>query len=401
MINLNSHSMNLIKLLTLIFLLFVSCKGNSNSETTAVTKEKDIVYNINLEESLKSSKELKLSDISDSVNYLELKTPHELPIQVAFFDITKEYIFINSKGIVHQFDLSGNYIRQIGARGQGPEEYIGAIKIMLNEPERKIYIAPYKTVVYSFDGEYLGNIDLGNTANDFFFDRDTAYIAYETYGTAKSKMIALKSFRDTLYSIPNYNLFDTKGYSFMRTSSRNFTFTKYNNKNYFKGSSDNDTLWCINGSGYTPHAIIDMGKFKFPEPTDIDEEMEKFRMFDRKEGDFYKVNSILEDDLYLFLNCNPYHNPEMGSPLVVYDKQAMRGFAVEDADGNVGFKDDIEGGPNFIPLLITDDYYFSISEAVDFLEITENSQTQSEKLRKFRKTINDESNSIITIVKRK
>ena len=394
--------MNLIKSITFILLLFVSCKGNSNSETTAaVTKEKDIVYNINLEESLKSSKELKLSDISDSVNYFELKTPHELPIQVAFFDITKEYIFINSKGIVHQLDLSGNYIRQIGAIGQGPGEYIGAIKIMLNEPERKIYISPYKTVVYSFDGEYLGNIDLGNTANEVFFDRDTAYIAYETYGITKSKMIALKSFRDTLYSIPNYNLFDTKGYSFMRTSRNNFTFTKYNNKNYFKGSSDNDTLWCINGSGYTPHAIIDMGKFKFPEPTDIDEEMERARMFGRKEGDFYQINSILEDDLYLFLNCNPYYNPEMGSPLVVYDKQAMRGFAVEDADGNVGFKDDIEGGPNFIPLLITDDYYFSISEAVDFLEITENSQTQSEKLRKFRRTINEESNPIITFVKRK
>lgn len=382
-------------------LLFSSCQQGSKNKTPEI---KDIVYNINLEECLKSPKTLKLSDISSSVEYFELKTPKELPISVSSLNGTKDYIFINCKGVIHQFDLRGNYIRQIGSIGNGPKEYFGAGKTVLDEFEREIYIpndVKQNTLVFSFDGEYIETIDLKGY-DEMVVNRDTIYMSYITSGYQKNKMIALENFKDTLYSIPNYNLFDTKGVTFGFSQAFNQGFYKYNDDIYFKGFTDNDTIWNINGNNHKLHAIINMGKFKRPEAINLDGVMEIFSAH-LKHGDFYNVNGVLEDDLYIYMNCVPYYNPEMGRPFVVYDKQAMQGFLVQDEHENPGFKDDIAGGPNFRPLFMNDEFYVTVVEAIDFIENvenSENSENKSESFKKFINSIDENSNPIVTLVKR-
>jgi hypothetical protein len=360
------------------------------------------VYNIVLEDALANKRQFKLSDIAESLEYIELKTPPGMPIMAINIAVSKEYIFVNSIGEVYQFTMSGDFVRKVGRRGRGPGEYSMAMDISIDEAKRQVHIVGgLELYTYSFDGGFLGSVEMPTfddylPVNDSIVYASSVPVGYQTY-----KLLALGNNRDTLGGIPNRNVFDTEGLIFGLSMRFREPFYKYKEQIYFKGYQDNDTIWHMNGRGYSTHAVINMGRFKYPEPTEIGGLQDLFRDFDAKTGDFYQVNRAQEDDVYIYLTCEPYYNPAMGSPRVMFDKATGAGFSAVTASGGAGIEDDILRGPAFWPEIITDDRYISVVEAYKLLEATENATDLAPEFKTFIDGIDENTNTIIVMAKRK
>ncbi len=387
--------LNLIKWFFPLLLLY----GCNSSGSTINTNNGDPVYQIDLKDCLRNTSVIKLSDIADNLQYIELKTPSSLPIgMVSNMIISNEYIFIASKATLYQFDLQGNFIRQVGNTGKGPGEYLYAGDLSINEDEKKISILSAGGLYsYSFDGTFIGRVPFGGFS-DTMVEDSLIYASNIPFGKEKYRMVVLNKELETLAGIPNHNIFDAGGLSVMLSFRFRKPFYKYCDNIYFKGYQDNDTIWRLNGMRYKTHAVIDMGKYKYPEYRNVGEMRTMFTNFHQKKGDYYQINAAMEDNRFIYLTVEPYWNPDMGSPRLLFDKFQNIGVTAITESKDDGITDDILGGPAFWPRLITGNYSVSVTDAYDFIEKSQSLSTPSSQFKEFMQGIDEESNPIVTIV---
>ncbi len=143
-----------------------------------------------------------------------------------------------------------------------------------------------------------------------------------------------------------------------------------------------------------------MGKYKRPVPKSH-KDVQAWFADHLKSGDFYQISQAQEDDGYIYLTCEPYFNPEMGAPRVMFDKASGTGFAAVTASGEAGIEDDILHGPVFWPEIITDDRYISVVEAYKLLEATEDATDLAPEFKTFLDGIDENTNTIVVMAKRK
>lgn len=144
--------------LIVLFAVLASCgRGELNSDVTGS-------ININLDE-LKQRDTLRFSQLFESVDVIVLSD------SVLIGDFTNilvhdENIFILDRRIVgvHVFDRKGNYLRQIGSRGEGPGEMLSASGMSIDRINNYIYIldrSSQRINKYSIaDGRFLSSITL-------------------------------------------------------------------------------------------------------------------------------------------------------------------------------------------------------------------------------------------------
>jgi hypothetical protein len=316
--------------------------------------------------------------------------------------VSKDYIFVESRREVFQFTLSGEFVGKVGRRGRGPGEYLSAMDIIVDENNRRVSIMSYPAIYhYSFDGYFINSNDI-YTFDDYQIAADTlVYASSVPFGYHKQKLVMLNNDLDTLGGIPNNNRYETNG-TFSLSMRFREPFYKYEGQIYFKGYADNDTIWRMNGRDYSTHAVINMGRFKSPEPTN-GAEFDKWwnENWGQKKGDYYQIKKAQEDRGYIYLTCEPYYNPEMGSPRVMFDKAAGAGFSAVTASGEAGIEDDILRGPAFWPEIITDDRYISVVEAYKLLEAVEDATDLAPEFKTFLDGIDENTNTIIVMAKRK
>lgn len=103
-----------------ITVLFSSC----NSRKEAGVSEEQVSYIVDFEKCMSTDKAMKISEIADTIEYVELKTPNDLFI-VAVWNIipVDDFWIIHSRDGVYKFTNKGEYVLMIGRRGQGPGEY--------------------------------------------------------------------------------------------------------------------------------------------------------------------------------------------------------------------------------------------------------------------------------------
>jgi len=381
----------------LLLLTFIGC--NNVGTTTDSTQDDAIVYRINIQDALSANAVIQLSEIADSIRYVELKTPYSMPIGVVSnIKISDEYIFVIYKGVAYQFNHKGEFLRKIGAIGQGAGEYASATDIFIDDNECQVNIlSNTKLYTYSFDGKFVRQRRIG-FLSDMILQDSLIYASITPFGLERYRMVVLNTELDTLGGIPNDNIFDTGGLTMSVSLRFRQPFYKYKNEVYFKGYQQNDTIWRINGIEYETHAIIDMGKYKPPECKNVNDMHSSFDRFVKKEGDYYFVLSVMEDSHYMYMSLDPCWNPEMGSPRLLFDKHQQSGFAPKTESGAYGITDDILGGPAFWPQIISGKYYVSVTDAYKMIENCQSLSSPSPQFQEFIHGINEDSNPIVTIV---
>ena len=109
----------------------------------------------------------KLSTIAEKIEFVHLSfVPPAPPIdetKILDVAISEKYIFLLGVYDILQYDRNGKFIRKIGRRGQGPQEYIRLTSFQLDEQNDLIFatdIAGQKIQVFDFNGKYVKKIPL-------------------------------------------------------------------------------------------------------------------------------------------------------------------------------------------------------------------------------------------------
>lgn len=184
-----------------ILTLFSACtKHNSEAQNEP--------YIVNFEQCMATEQAMKISEIADTIEYLELKTP-------------KDIIHADMQQVLF-YDLEGNFLR--------------SAKI-----------------------------------NDYFFNIAFSDSVLWTCNLClhidKYMACALNREGDTIASMPNPNYgmesLNTDGFYF-NSSTDLREFSRYNGALYMKTRASNDTVFQLSGSKWTPYLYFDMGKYKMP-----------------------------------------------------------------------------------------------------------------------------------------
>ncbi|MFD2034757.1 6-bladed beta-propeller [Belliella marina] len=175
---------NLI-LLVFSISLYTNCGNKSDVDSTAVTNiveiHKDFLFG--------DSPEFQI-EILDTINLEAPGNPALTTIQDLAFSQHFFLLLDRIQGLL-KFDNSGNILRTIGEKGEGPEEYIMPYAIHLDEKENVVLVADWeKRIVISYDleGSFKSSSQrLPAHPISFYKDDDNLLVIQETLNGSKEK----------------------------------------------------------------------------------------------------------------------------------------------------------------------------------------------------------------------
>ena len=384
--------------------LFISCSDSTPSE-------KEELRIINYEDCLREEKELKLSEIADTLEYLELKTPHEIVIsRIANIIPTSDFLLVQIPDGIYQFTKEGEYLRKIGEKGQGPKEYLSIRGIDI-DPEKKeiIQADAQKIIYYDFDGNFLRSTPI----KDFFFNLVRADSVFWTTNLClyvdKYQACALNATGDTVAVVPNPNYGmtsqNTDGF-YISSNLMLREFSKYDGSLFMKTRASRDTVYKISGTHYTPYLYFEMGKYRMPVEYEI---WYSKQAYDRHAVDYWTVPRLEETDRYfLFVSARQKEANDIKGlddaedyKYLAYDKETGKGFVLKNEHG-IKIADDILSGPDFWPRWTSDEYYIDAIEWVDMADkIEEKELVLKPALQKQFEKWGEDTNQIIVLARKK
>ncbi|MDR0574817.1 MAG: 6-bladed beta-propeller [Tannerella sp.] len=389
-------------------ILFTKCSKSAGHNTDKFSE----ICTIDFEQGFDTERQMFISEIADSIEYIELKTPDDIVI-TRIWDIIQvdEYLIIKARVDVYLFHRNGQFIRQIGARGQGPGEYIVPCDMDFDKKNKEIIIADTRQFLfYDLKGNFLRskkrdvNIPYIGVSDSILWIGTEISSADSKY---KAVAISLQGYGDTLAHLLNPLCGITEsGRRGAPGNPRTRFFYHEKDYLYFIGDMSNDTIWRLSGVSAEPYAFVDMGKYKLP--VEFEPWYSSMEVYMQNKDKYWCVSSIVEDKHYFFLfshkrNYTKDHkkgNPEFVK-YIVSDKNTGKSFSVKDNNG-IGFSDDFLGGPPVWPHFSSDDYFIDWIETHELLEMIEVGEyTPAPQLEELLSRIDNDSNDIVILIHRK
>lgn len=386
--------MNFTKLIFPFFIILTSCKSVDDSainDTLPIT--------IDLSEWDKYIEEVKLSEIAESVNYIQLETKPECLLNY-IMEIKQRHnqIFVFSKGQVYQFTKNGEFIRIINKVGKGPDECF-ARSFAVNGNAEQIFI---------FDN-YVHNIkrynDLGtflNILNDIQVQSDeyTASIFfYKNFLMFERMSLTIPEYFFYTIDVSNNNIVfkyknkyeaDLKGTTRMLESNGTY-FQEYNNQLLYKEKFCDTMFYTDNFISHKPRNIfkLPVNKLSF-----IDDVRMRALELPRDYNKKFRILRVLESDIFIFMYLMNNEQPFLG----IYKKPTG------ELKVNKGLilKNDIDDGMDFYMFsspgeVNTDSSIYCIVEPYKLIEKCNNPKSHS--LDVLLNNIDENDNPIIMNVK--
>ncbi len=405
---------NKVLFIFIVLFNFGCISKTAQKEKSTRIQPENAFFSISIPESIKKEREVLLSEIADTIEYIPLETSqNSLLGSIKDLKMTKDYIFIETwKGPLAQFNRSGKFIRYVGSFGRGPEEYVSIREFSIDEEQKKIYIhSGYNRsiLVYSFNGDYLNTIRFPEDFGNIVWSRDSLLMCFHepTRGVEKYVFEERNSKAEILQSVKN-NFFwqNSSKYSYMTAYTQRTVYYRLNNRLHFKGWY-NDTVFSYdNNSKIVPKYFIDLGKLRLPDDLRVEVTSKT-----PTSTEFYWV-SAKESIRYIFLFYCTYSSSERrpGAPtdfgFIYFDKKKQESTRCK---RNLFFND-IDGGPNFYPEYVNDSIaigYETASQLIKYFgtNYQPNSIPKKQELKQILKMkfkgLDEGDNPIITIVKLK
>ncbi len=360
-----------------IFGLF-SCNGRSSSEINVINTN-DKSNSIELSDAIEEMRSVKLSEMVDSITYLPLSNSHLLGD--AKTSLSKNYIFVGASA----FDWKGNYIFEIGSRGQGAGEEIYLNSII--EADQSFYSMTDKMIVYDSDGKFTGRernvlelhpLDMGraDTSGIVTCTLDSLYFWDKNF-----------NFKQAIRVVPDWTEKST-----MFSSNRLLRFFFENRDSVLFYNYINDTIYRVLNDKIQPRWIIDLKKEKMPIKYLLGDELKRIETGSKyfTNGNFFdweylketdnkiRVFSVYESEDYVFIYWFRMFDfwqlrqlPQTKFQIAYFDKRTKNTTVVE----GEGFVDDISSLGTFYPLLgihdncMVNTYWpYQLQERVDSLQ---------------------------------
>ena len=380
--------------------LFLGCNRQAQ-----ITDGEAEFYTIDFGQCIKTERPMLMSEIADTVEYLELKTPYDIIIsKIGKVIIWEDYIIIKvTYKDIYLFQRNGQFVRKIGSMGQGPGEYTGINDIVVSPSKKEIIVAAFgsQLLFYDLEGNYLYKKEWGSFFSMGISD-STLWCGNLSDNTEKflAFAVSLNGDGDTIASIYNRHFGVKSMNSTRRIATSRIIDLFYDNDGtlFFRGLESNDTIWKLSGTMTAPYAFIDMGKYKLPVEYEPWYSMDAFKQFG---SGYWSIPSVAEDERYFYLHSVERGLSDNQVKCIVYDKKARKGFVAKNKD-EVAITDDILGGPSIWPRWITDEYYINVVEGYDLLEeLEEGDFSPSEPFKKQLAGIGEDTNQLIILCHRK
>lgn len=324
---------------------------NAQSKNTKTEEKKPIQQTIHVpfEKGMEIEREVKLSDIASSVEYVRLETTDEGLVHYLMPNMmhrTSKYFIFGDRKNVMQFTIDGKFVRNIGRQGKGPGEYNYIRQVDVDEKAGKVYVlsSGRRFNVYDLEtGKFLQSGALTNKNPDtFLMLNDSTMVGYQQNSNGQEQIMAyistLSGNIQKEYS--RHQLFEIKSRtSYMYGGLHDFNLQRYDGTINLK-EYENDTVYSVTPDGMKKRYIFDTGKYGIKlehtyHALDGDDEA-----FNRLSAGYIRY-SVLETKNYLFLPYIYWAGKGKNKPrTAIYDKRTGECYKIKD---NI-FKDDITNG---------------------------------------------------------
>ncbi|MDD7721527.1 MAG: 6-bladed beta-propeller [bacterium] len=324
-------------------------------------------YIVDIEECLEKEHTVLLSELVDTIEYLELKTPKDLIITtIRGVKPVEGFLLVDSRLVLYKFTNDGQYVTTIGKQGQGPGEYTSMIDFDVDYEKREIIVSDCRNLYhYDYDGKYL-YMNKG-TGFCYFAFQDSLIWACNHASTPlqPNRYAVMNRNGDTLrtYANPIYGILGVEEGLRSYTSTRQTRFYRYDGKLYTKGQMDEDTVYQVYGAERIPYLVCNMGSLRLPNKYAAWYDWEAFQKYGM---DYWQVAAVFEDDRYVYLTVQRARWDDDGDDFryVLYDKVTREGF-VQKKHAQQKIKDDILGCIDFWPRFESEDYFYDKIEWYD------------------------------------
>ncbi|MBN7818031.1 6-bladed beta-propeller [Algoriphagus pacificus] len=164
--------------------MFFGCNKGIDLEDSGIPNEIKISKNFLSRE---------LSDFQfETIDTIDLEIPGN-PSLTYFQDIAfaNDFFFVLDikQGLI-KFDYDGNYLKTIGVKGQGPDEYYLATSLYLDNKSKIIYMTDWgnmSVLSYDFEGNFIGTIKSLGQPILLFNQNDSLYVIQEYAYSSEQK----------------------------------------------------------------------------------------------------------------------------------------------------------------------------------------------------------------------
>jgi hypothetical protein len=313
-------------------------------------------------------RDLFLSDYADSIYYIHVEHPKEETLSSILL-----IRFMESNLIVHDierdkfflYDREGNFIRNIGGLGRGPEEYTESSGLSIDHKQEKIFIGDNFTqsiLVFNLDGEMINRIPLHYFYGNFIVTPQSELMVFTD-----------RTMVNQLDDVPTIHVLDYEG----NTLAKTFRNLPYKDNTRTLGSlyvmNDRihvipevnwmDTVFYVDAN-YQLQPYMEMvyeGRLDKQAPSFVDSLL--YNPIKQGIGIHWP---IFEMNRLIFL---PQATQDLERKELVYDKQTKQSYNTyrfQNGKWFYGLINDIDGGPGFYPSgKAGPDWYF---QTIDYIK---------------------------------
>lgn len=355
-----------------LFLLSTSC--NNGYEENSQIQIIDIESNIN------NMEIINLSQFTDDIRYVPLKTYQDLTFQGIW-----KCVFSDSMILAYDmrkcllYDYNGNTVAKIGQSGRGPGEYNYIKNADFGAKNNILIHSQYDLFEYNLDGTFLKQIkNYFRPSSDTYISswdivKDSLFLGHvpNITGLSENKALMINKYGHIKNSYKNYILFQRDGS--LKGLFEDFAHIySFNNSVYYK-ECFNDTLFSLdNDFKLIPKYILKLGKYMMPISK------RKLPLLSQNFDDYITLWEVFQTEKYLLLNCsfaNRFPAKRLTprtimegttsmfnttSALGIYDKKSKKlVFCKPTSTDNplftTGIYNNIDAGPRFYPTNMVND----------------------------------------------
>jgi hypothetical protein len=398
---------NAINIILIIFLFVINFNNSIDAQ--------DLIKTFNLTK-LPKLMTVKLSDLGFvDIEYIPLETNKQSLISdidnIFFHDykinkilMGNDYFLIKNGDKILKFKLDGSFIRTIGKIGRGPDELDHLDDIVVNKTTQNIFLVSSRQkriCLYSRSGELVKVVNIPFFLYDFSFiaDRILCYCG-DNSGINKNSFVLIDTLGHIVKSFPNKHPFKALNGIVVYTHENLFyTFSK---TQYIK-ELYSDTIYSFVNMDFKPHMVLEVGNRL------ITPKVRSEYNSDNINANYIQPMNLMEFGDYVYFGfINRFIQGDvkilgfLGSKKNNY--QAFFNLGE-------GLANDLNGGPNILPLTTKDDNTivslidaFTLKKYItteEFIKSTPKYPEKKKELEKMASSLKETDNPVLILVKLK
>ena len=352
----------------LMLLFCFSCSSKSGSDAVGKS-DAGLSVTVDLVDYIEGEKEdeIALSGLVDSLAYIPLQTPDDLPVDVLLaVKMSSDNIFVmDRQQKLYRFDSHGRFLNLIGSRGEGPSEYVSAVDFEIDASQDAVYLFDIyrkKIKVYQMSGTFVQDIVVPDGVESMALLNDTCFIGYRPwYATVdKSDECVVFGKSEEVYRTISFepkenvegvkiDLFRMPDFSQLASSSR------------FRMPFEHSVFLISDDNRVSKDVVFDMGKYLLPMEVSMNNELYNKNL---NSSYIFELNANRISD---FIYMNFFYKRKHYR--VVYDIVHAKFYTVFVGHESKGIKNDLDGGATFWPMWFASDRMIGVVPA-DELEDT-------------------------------